>query len=183
MLSNLLIMRFLVLNALAFSAVAALTFKGLVVPLFANDASYITYGITGLFVLAWCWTFKEILVASLSLNDNATYGARTAAMADADKDLGKIAWLNDVSEYLVGLGLLGTVIGFYMALPEGMSLDAKGAQTAIAGLMSGMKTALTTTIIGAVLAFWHQVNMRMLQTALNTYWSDRLLAEPDWKRD
>ena len=167
----------------AFIAVAiALAVEGHVTWLFQNDASYISYAITALFVVGWGWSAKEILVASSDLNHSDANGPRPAALADADKDLGKIAWLSDISEYLVQLGFLGTLVGFVIAL-SGIDQDtvttADGAQTAVAALMSGMSTAIGTTIIGASLALWHGCNMRLLQTALNTYWNNRLLASHD----
>ena len=179
---NHLIYRFVLVNV-AFIAVAiALAVQGYVTWLFANDASGISYAITALFVVGWGWSAKEIMVASSDLNWSNANGPRPAALADADKDLGKIAWLQDISENLVNLGLLGTLVGFVIALS---SIDqetvssADGAQTAAALLMQGMSTAIGTTIIGLVLAIWHGVNLRMLNTALNTYWNNRLLASHD----
>lgn len=179
---NHLIYRFILVNV-AFIAIAiALTVQGYVGWLFANDASGISYAITALFVVGWGWTAKEIAVASSDLNMSDLHGPRHAFIAEADKDMGKIAWLSDISEALVNLGLLGTLVGFVIALS---SIDqetvssADGAQTAAALLMQGMSTAIGTTIIGLVLAIWHGVNMRLLQTALNTYWNNRLLASHD----
>jgi hypothetical protein len=36
--------------------------------------------------------------------------------------------------------------------------------------------ALNTTLVGAALAIWHQVNLRMLKTAMGCYWIDRIRA-------
>jgi hypothetical protein len=179
---NHLVYRFILVNT-AFIAIAiALAVQGHVSWLFTNDASYISYAITALFVVGWGWSAKEILVASSDLNHSSTHGPRPAALADADKDLGKIAWLSDISEYLVQLGFLGTLVGFVIAL-SGIDQDtvttADGAQNAVAALMAGMSTAIGTTIIGAALALWHGCNMRLLQTALNTYWNNRMLASHD----
>jgi hypothetical protein len=107
------------------------------------------------------------------------HGPRPALAAERDKDIGKVEWLFSVSEWLVALGLLGTVVGFYIALSgvdENTVSEASGAQSAVAALMVGMRTALTTTILGAILGLWHEVNVTMLRTALLAYWSDRLAA-------
>jgi hypothetical protein len=37
-----------------------------------------------------------------------------------------------------------------------------------------MRVALNTTLLGAALAIWHQVNLRMLKTAMGCYWIDRV---------
>jgi hypothetical protein len=39
-----------------------------------------------------------------------------------------------------------------------------------------MRIALNTTLLGAGLAIWHEINIRMLRTALIVYWSNRLAA-------
>jgi hypothetical protein len=179
---NHLIYRFVLFNVAFIAIAAALAVEGWVTWVFANDASYISYAITALFVVGWGWSAKEILVASSDLNHSAIHGPRPAALADADKDLGKIAWLSDIREELVNFGLLGTLVGFVIAL-SGIDQDtvttADGAQNAVTALLSGMGTAIGTTIIGMVLASWLGVNLRILNTALNTYWNNRLLARPD----
>lgn len=176
---NHLIYRAILVNVAFIAIAVALTVEGYVAWLFANDSSYISYAITALFLVGWGWSAKEIVVASADLNLSDAHGPRKAARADADKDLGKIAWLSDISEYLVQLGFLGTLVGFVIAL-SGIDQDtvmtADGAQGAVAALMSGMSTAIGTTIIGASLALWHGCNMRLLQTALSTYWNDRIVA-------
>jgi hypothetical protein len=68
----------------------------------------------------------------------------------------------------VTLGLLGTVIGFAMALSgvDSASLaSAAGVQKVAGQLMAGMRTAINTTIVGAVLGLWLDVNRRMIRTA------------------
>jgi hypothetical protein len=179
MLSNLLIYRFLIFNSLMVALVAVLAWNGLVAQLFENDQSRITLAIVALFIVGWLWSFKETAVVSLELNSAKMHGPRPALAAERDKDIGKVEWLFSVSEWLVALGLLGTVVGFYIALSgvdQNTVNEASGAQSAVAALMVGMRTALTTTILGAVLGLWHEVNVTMLRTALLAYWSDRLAA-------
>lgn len=180
MLSNLLIYRFVLLNALLFALTAALWWNGYLGPVFQTDLSYVTFAIAALFALGWLGTAREIVIASRQLN-LAKSGLLPAREADRDKDLAKVEWLGSVSEWLVGLGLVGTVIGFIIALSsvdQSALLQASGAQSAVATLMSGMRTALNTTVLGASLAMWHEVNQRMLSTALAVYWADRIAAVP-----
>lgn len=177
MLSNLLLYRFIIFNTLIFALVAALAWNGVLGPIYEGDQSRLTIAITVLFAVGWLWSLKETAVVSLELNSSKISGPEPACYAKRDKDIAKTEWLTSVSEWLVALGLLGTVIGFSIALSgidEGSVANATGAQGAVASLMQGMRVALNTTLLGAALAIWHEVNMRMLRTALTVYWSDRI---------
>lgn len=179
MLSNLLLYRFAIVNGLAAVLAAALWWSGYLVPVFANDGSRLTIAIAALFAVAWLGAAKETVVVSLALNATKADGPRPACEAMRDKDVAKVEWLAAASEWLVALGLLGTVIGFSMALSgidQGAAANASGAQSAVTALMQGMRVALNTTLLGAALALWHEVNVRMLRTALAVYWADRVAA-------
>jgi len=170
--------RFLIFNCLAFALAAALWINGFVAPVIEGGAP-ITWGILALFAVGWGWCVKEVVVVASELNANDDSGAQPAIDAEAAKDTAKVAWLSSVAEWLVALGLLGTVIGFAHALEAVDSTtlgSADGAQQAVATLMGGMGIAINTTLLGAALALWHEVNTRMLKTALTVYWSDRLAA-------
>ena len=121
---------------------------------------------------------REIWRVSRCLNSAKQTGRPVpGSLAARGKAEDKLAWLADIATWLVSMGLLGTVIGFYLALPaETISPDIRGAQQAISGLMVGMKTAIGTTILGVILALWHEVNLRILSTGMAVYWGDRLLA-------
>ena len=176
---NLLLYRFIIFNFLMFSGVAALVWAGYLIPIFETDQSRLTFGIVGLFAVGWCWCLREVWIVSGSLNRSKALDYRAATASEAEKALLKIEWLEDVSEWLVGLGLLGTVIGFSIAL-SGVDQDsvtgASGAQNAVAHLMQGMRIALNTTLLGASLAIWHEVNTRIFKTAMRCLWIDRVRA-------
>jgi hypothetical protein len=162
------------------AGVAAVRWNGYLAPVFQTDLSHVTFAIAALFVLGWLGMAKEIFIASRQLN-LAKAAPQPAGEAERDKDLAKVEWLASVSEWLVGLGLVGTVIGFIIALSsvdQSTLLQTSGAQSAVATLMAGMRTALNTTVLGASLALWHEVNQRMLRTALAVYWADRMAAVP-----
>lgn len=78
-----------------------------------------------------------------------------------------IALVRQVANTLVFLGLVGTVIGFIVAL-SGVSPDVAvsvdGVGPMVATLVSGMSIALYTTLIGAVLHVWLMVDYRILRT-------------------
>ena len=175
MLTNLLIYRFVLVN-LCFGAGAAYTVAaGWAARLYASDTTHLTWAMTALFAGAWIWTAREIIAASVMLNCAHGEGSRAATVAMRDKDMAKIEWLSSTSEWLVGLGLLGTVVGFGIALggiDEQSLASAGGVSTSVEILMRGMRVALNTTIAGTVFAMWTEVNVRMLKTALAVYWAD-----------
>ena len=80
----------------------------------------------------------------------------------------RIAHIRDFATLLVTMGLLGTVAGFTVAL-SGVSPETAGDVEAItpmvSAMVSGMSTALHTTIAGLVLNVWLMVNYRLLATA------------------
>lgn len=116
MMSNLLFYRFIILNILALAIVAALGWSGYLLPLFVTDESRLTIVIAALFLIGWVWSWKEAVTLSMALNNSKRRGPQPACDALRDKAVAKTEWLGSVSEWLVALGLLGTVIGFSMAL-------------------------------------------------------------------
>lgn len=140
----------------------ALAWSGHLLPVFQTDQSRLTLAIAALFLIGWGWCLKEVLIVSGSLNRSKRLGYRPAPAAQADKALLKVEWMETVSEWLVGLGLLGTVVGFSTAMSgidQSSVMQAAGAQNAVAALMQGMRVALNTTLLGAALAIWHQVKL------------------------
>ncbi len=78
---------------------------------------------------------------------------------------GRIAIVRHVANALVFLGLIGTVIGFIIALagvdPAGAS-NAERTSEMVTKLIAGMSVALNTTLVGAVLYVWLIVDYRLL---------------------
>ena len=79
----------------------------------------------------------------------------------------RIAVIRTISNSLVVLGLIGTVIGFIIAL-TGIDANAVADIGAIAPMVStliqGMSVALYTTLVGAVFHVWLLVNYQVLAT-------------------
>ena len=79
----------------------------------------------------------------------------------------RIGIVRHFANSLVILGLIGTVIGFIIALsgvdPENAS-DINAVTPMISTLVAGMSTALYTTLVGAVLNIWLMTNYHMLTT-------------------
>ena len=79
----------------------------------------------------------------------------------------RIVVVRHIANALVFLGLIGTVIGFIIALsgidPESAS-SAENVAAMVTTLIGGMSVALYTTLIGAVLYIWLIVGYRILVT-------------------
>lgn len=78
---------------------------------------------------------------------------------------GDIRVIRQIANSLVMLGLIGTVIGFIIAL-SGVDPAAAGDINAISGmvstLISGIGVALYTTLAGSVFSLWLTVNYNIL---------------------
>ena len=78
-----------------------------------------------------------------------------------------ISVVRHTADSLVFLGLVGTVIGFIVALsavdPQS-SVSIDNIAPMVATLIKGMSIALYTTLFGSVLHLWLMVNYRMLAT-------------------
>ena len=64
------------------------------------------------------------------------------------------------------LGLIGTVVGFIIALsgvrPE-VASDINAIGPMVSTLIGGMSVALYTTLVGSILNVWLMVNVRLLE--------------------
>ncbi len=79
----------------------------------------------------------------------------------------RIVVVRHVADSLVFLGLIGTVIGFILAL-SGIDPEAAGkvenVSAMVATLINGMSVALYTTLVGAVFYIWLIIDYRILVT-------------------
>ena len=127
---------FYILNTFLAFAVAVLFIQGFVWPLFRDDASHLSAAIVG-----W-WAV----------------GLAACGRGDWDR-------ASEIADDLVFLGLLGTVIGFAQALtaitPE--NLVAGAADKMVGMFVQGARTALYTTIVGAVGNYWLRLNHLFLR--------------------
>ena len=105
---------------------------GWLVPLYTNDLTYITFLITVITVLT-----------TLSLG----YKFKVPDALDVD-----IEWF--VSDVVLTLGMLGTIIGFMIMLQGTFSSiefnDTNSIRLALSSMSQGLFTALNTTLIGLV---------------------------------
>ena len=79
----------------------------------------------------------------------------------------RVVIVRHIANSLVFLGLIGTVIGFIIALsginPEATT-NVESVAPMVSTLITGMSIALYTTLLGAVLNIWLIINHRILAT-------------------
>ena len=94
----------------------------------------------------------------------------------------RIVTVRHIANALIFLGLIGTVIGFIIALsavdPNAAS-DAENVAGVIATLIDGMSVALNTTLVGATLYLWLTVNYRILTSGTVTLIAEVIGPESD----
>lgn len=107
------------------------------------------------------------------VNDNNEYAQLTDVLAEQLRGQHEAGWF--VTNMLVKLGLLGTVIGFILMLRSVMSIesfDISEAQGLLGAMTVGMGVALNTTMLGLVCSI-----LLGMQYLLVDRGADRLLAE------
>ncbi|MEE9211004.1 MAG: MotA/TolQ/ExbB proton channel family protein [Kiloniellales bacterium] len=182
----LLVLRFALINLLGLALLGAAYAQGLVEMVLVADATYLSVLIFIVFLggLGLCahkvWqTSQELnqvrnfdpLVASRA----AEYSAQLRGLSGEGRGIlaaslrlkltQRIAAVKHVAGSLVMLGLIGTVVGFIIALsgvePDRAS-DVKAITPMISTLIAGMSTALYTTLVGSVLNVWLMTNYQVL---------------------
>jgi hypothetical protein len=184
----LLVLRFLVLNLVATALCAAAWLKGWVGAVFTGDSTQLVLVITIVFGFGFASCARKIFLTSSELNQLkaparhrsprvARYleiiqgrdgqSRALAASALKLKLAARIASIRHLANSLVFLGLIGTVIGFIIALsgidPDAAA-DVESIGPMVSTLISGMSVALYTTLVGAILNIWLMVNYRLLES-------------------
>lgn len=175
MLSHLLLYRFLLVNLVGFLGLGLAWNQGMIDLVFLQDHSRITWLIAAMFTVGWLGTVRRCWSVSRALDRIKLGKYWTMTTGDREKVWAKIEWMRDMTGWLVTVGLIGTVIGFTVALSaiDPDSLGAvSGVSASIATLMAGMKIALNTTIAGAIFSVWNEINQRMLRTAITGFLAD-----------
>jgi biopolymer transport protein ExbB/TolQ len=184
----LLVMRFTVVNVIALALLAAAWLQGWLDIVLAGDATRLAVVIVAVFFAGLMLCAMKVMQASTELDQikapadyphsRAARYLRAIAARDGHsrsitasalklKLSSRIAVVRHIANSLVFLGLIGTVIGFMIALsgvnPEDAA-DISAIGPMVSTLISGMSVALTTTLVGAVLNVWLMVNYRLLES-------------------
>lgn len=184
----LLLLRFSLVNLVGFILLGAAWLQGWVDVAWNADTTFISHGIFALFVIGLAICGQKIWRTSVELNKAHRFdpfapepslalryvsevrgrSGDSRALAAASLKLkltGRIGAVRFVANMLVLLGLIGTVVGFIMAL-SGVDPETSGDAAAITPMVStlivGMSVALYTTLIGSVLNIWLMVNYHIL---------------------
>jgi len=182
---SLLLLRYVLLNVVAFALLGVAWSQGYVHKVINADQTYLSVVIFLVFIvgLVLCtqklWqTNREIdalktpdglgsdaIAHLLVQNDNTT--ERTVSGSMRLRLSHRISVVRHLGNTLVLLGLIGTVLGFIIAL-SGVDPDTASDVNSIAPMVStliqGMSTALYTTLIGSIFNVWLMANFQMLSS-------------------
>lgn len=184
----LLVMRFILVNLVACGLAVAAWLQGWLVGLNERTTLICSAVVVAVFVYGLVLCGIKIWRTSVALNalnagsvparsEAARYVAELSAAGAENRSIHigmlrmklghKIQIVRQIASLLVFLGLIGTVVGFIIALsgvrPEAVS-QAESVTTMVATLIQGMSVALYTTLLGAVLNVWLNINHRILAT-------------------
>lgn len=182
----LLLLRFVLINMVGFALLGAAYLQGLVDKVVVADQTYISVVIFAIFLGGLGVCAVKVWQTSRELNQIKSFDplARSRAaeylallrgrsgdvrsiMAGSLrlKLTQRVAVVRQLASSLVLLGLIGTVVGFIIALsgvqPEQAS-DVKAITPMVSTLIAGMSTALYTTLVGSVLNVWLMINYQLL---------------------
>jgi hypothetical protein len=183
----LLLLRFILANAIALALVGAAVGQGWIATLLAADQGGLVRAIVAVFVIGLVWSGQRTVQLSRSLNELERFTKMSGAPAPAYLDAiagraadsrailasslrlrlaSRISPIRHIANSLVLLGLIGTVIGFIIALsgvrPE-VASDVGAIGPMVSTLIGGMSVALYTTLVGSLLHVWLMVNVRLLE--------------------
>ena len=184
----LLIMRFAVVNLIGIALLTAAWLQGWLGFVLEGDVTKLALVIVLVFLAGLALCAMKVRQVSAELDrirapeayPNARVSRYLAMIAGRDgqsrtltasalklKLASRIAVVRHIAGSLVFLGLIGTVIGFMIALsgvnPEDAS-DISAIGPMVSTLIGGMSVALSTTLVGAVLNIWLMVNYRLLES-------------------
>ncbi len=185
---HMLALQFTLLNVVALGLLAIGWSQGLVDQALAADSTHFVVVIAVVFLVSLVLSAWRVFEVSRELERAVHYDPARSSMTRrfleraAGKDGGsrqilgqslrlelsqRITLVRHLANSLVFLGLIGTVIGFIMALsgvdPTKVA-DAENITPMVSALIGGMSTALVTTLVGSVLNIWIMANYQMLAT-------------------
>ena len=184
----LLLFRFVLINGTGLVLLGAVWMQGWIERILAADDTHICKLIFALFVVGLVWTGQQVLMLSRELNalkrwplggdgrctevlramagrDGHTRAALAAALRL--KLAHRIGRVRHMASTLVLLGLIGTIVGFVIALSgvdQTAVTDAGAIGPMVATLLHGMAMALFKTLVGSVLNVWLMVDYRLLES-------------------
>ena len=167
---HLLILRFAVLNLVALALLGAAWLKGWVGLVLEGDGTRLVALIAIVFCAGLVECARRLWQTSAELDRLAAGPARHLAAPPGStlklRLAARIAPIRHIANSLVLLGLIGTVIGFIIALSAvdpATAGDVNAIGPMVSTLIGGMSVALYTTLVGAILNVWLMLNYRLLE--------------------
>ena len=183
----LLLMRFVLVNMLGLALLAVAAAQGWLGLMLAVDDTHVCKLLFVLFTVGLVWAGRRAVMLSQELNalDSGDWrgdtrvasfmrgirgrgGETRAALATALrlKLAHRLAPIRHMAGSLVLIGLIGTIIGFIIALSAvdpAAATDPSLIGPMVATLLRGMSMALFKTLIGSILNVWLMVSYRLLE--------------------
>ena len=167
MLKNLLMYRFAVFNMAAAALLAYLGSKGYIAMALAADPTGIVIAIAVMFALVWGSSAVRTWKTAKGLNA-LKEGRTNYAGKPWLKRMVKIEHIHAAATWMAYLGIIGTVIGFIMALSGvdvALFASAAGVSQLVPQMIAGMGIAVWTTLAGSFFGLWTEMNHQMIRTA------------------
>jgi hypothetical protein len=194
---NILIYSYLLINSFFSLLLYAAFLLGWIEQVYASDSSYLSFVISIIFIFAWCISIYAALWLNREtnkLNDNLNNGlahdyynlikkkfsgstksnfdhSLLASTLQAKFYL-RIRFISYSANLLILLGLIGTVIGFIIAV-GGLGDSLAGGQnlarvqTVLGQIVNGMGIALFTTLLGSIFGgIWLQLHHEILSSSV-----------------
>lgn len=182
----LLVLRFALLNLVAAALLGAVWMQGWLDELVRTDTTHLCAIIGLVFLAGLAQAGRRVVQTSVELNE-VRLGTGRSPIGALVRDLqgrdaasratlvgllrlrlgNRIAGVRHVANTLVLLGLIGTVIGFIIALSgvdAAAASDVQAIGPMVSRLVGGMSVALYTTLAGSVLNIWLMLNYRLLES-------------------
>ncbi len=189
-LKYLLVLRYSLMNLVGLVFLIVLVTQGYVVEAIKADVTYIVLIILFLFLIGL--TLATLKTVWISREINFTYESqlkkdsvafhylknkpkdaaarRNYTAALRIKLANKINYIRFIANTLVILGLIGTVIGFIIALSgvdKSVSSNPEEISKMVSTLIQGMSVALYTTLAGSIFSVWLNICFQILSTGAN----------------
>ena len=184
----LLLLRFGLINIVAFALLGAAWAQGLVAKVINSDVTNMVILISVVFIVGLILSGYRVWKVSKQLNAAYEFDPKQRSRAadflrkSKGKDAGtranlgqalrlklfsRIVHIRYIASSLTILGLIGTVLGFIIALsgvdPE-VASNPSAISPMVTQLIEGMSVALYTTLVGSILSVWLGLIYQMLAT-------------------
>lgn len=167
--------RWIVINSL-FTALFTVAFMHGLLDTYLVDETYITHfivGITSIIILWSGWVSRTIGAEWKSLpNTRSLYRSSRGSGAGedfkesmAERAQSKLSIFRLFSPFIVGVGLLGTVLGIsnaFSTISPDVIADVQASTGVMAVLLAGLATAFHTTLAGLVGMLWNMINVHLM---------------------